>query len=57
MSKTMRERVDQAQRYNKGLAAAGVTVVAWVASLFGVDVPAEVQGALITIAVVVVPNR
>jgi hypothetical protein len=44
-------------KYNKGVAAAAVTVAAWVASLFGVDVPAQVQGALITIAVVFVPNR
>jgi len=35
------------------LAAAVVTVIVWVASAAGVDVPSEVQGALTTILVAV----
>ena len=49
--------MSKATAYNKGIAAAGVTVAAWVASMFGLDVPAEIQGALITLAVVFIPNR
>lgn len=49
--------LNKVQAYNKGLAAAAVTVVAWVAGLLGLEIPAEVQGALITIAVVLIPNR
>lgn len=45
------------QRYNKAVGAAAVTVVAWAAGLFGLDIPAEVQGALITLVVFAVPNR
>ena len=54
---TIRERAQKAQRFNKATAAAAVTVVAFVASSFGFDIPAEVQGALITLAVFFVPNR
>lgn len=54
---TVRQRAQQAQKYNKGIAAAAVTVGAWVASIFGFDVPVEVQGSLITLLVVVIPNR
>lgn len=43
-------------KFNKAVAAAGVTLAAWVASLAGVDVPAEVQGALVTLLVFAVPN-
>lgn len=45
------------QRYNKAIAAAAVTVIAWLANLAGIDVPAEVQGAIATIAVYAIPNR
>ena len=57
MSKTMRERVDQAQRYNKALAAAIVTLATYVASLFSVEVPADVALAATTVLVLVIPNR
>lgn len=50
-------KLQQAQKYNKAIAAAGVTIVAWVASLFGLDIPAEVQGSLIVVAVYFIPNR
>lgn len=54
---TVRQRAEQAQKYNKGIVAAAVTVVAFVAGELGFDVPMEVQGALITLGVLVVPNR
>jgi hypothetical protein len=54
---TVRAKVEQAQRFNKATAAAAVTAAAWIVSLFGVEVPAEVQGAFITLAVFIVPNR
>ncbi len=43
-------------RFNKATAAAAVTVAAFLVSLFGVDVPAEVQGAVVTLLVFAVPN-
>ena len=57
MNDRLKHGVARAQRFNKATAAAGVTVVAFVASSFGFDIPAEVQGALITLAVFFVPNR
>lgn len=45
------------QAYNKAIAAAAVTVGVWLASLGGLEVPSEVQGALATLLVFFVPNR
>lgn len=43
---------------NKAWAAAAVTVVVWIVRDFiGIDVPAEVQGAVTTLLVWAVPNR
>lgn len=50
-------KIEKAQRYNKGIAAAAVTVAAWVSGLIGLEVPVEVQGSLITLLVLVIPNR
>lgn len=44
-------------KYNKAWAAAAATVAAWLVSQFGVEVPAEVQGAVATLLVWAVPNR
>lgn len=53
----VREKTLQAQKYNKGIVAAAVTVLAFVSGAFGFEIPPEVQGALITLGVLVVPNR
>lgn len=45
------------QHYNKAIGVAAVTVAAWVSSLFGLEIPGEVQGALATLVVFFVPNR
>lgn len=45
------------QAYNKAIAAAAVTIGVWLASLAGLDVPSEVQGAFAALLVLVVPNR
>lgn len=45
------------QAYNKAIAAAAVTIGVWLAALGGLDVPAEVQGAVATLLVLVIPNR
>lgn len=44
------------QAYNKAFAVAAVTIGVWLANLAGVEVPTEVQGALATILVFLVPN-
>ena len=50
--------LQEAQRYNKAIAAALVTIVGWVAYEWGgVDVPDAVSGALTTLLVYAVPNR
>ena len=49
--------VNDAQRFNKATASALVLVAGYVASLFGVDVPAEIQVAVATVLVWAVPNK
>lgn len=49
--------LEKTQHYNKAIAAAAVTVLAFVAEQFGFEIPAEVQGSLITLAVFAIPNR
>lgn len=44
-------------RFNKATAAAVVGVAAWLVSLAGLEVPAEVQAMLVTLLVFAVPNR
>lgn len=41
---------------NKAWAAAAVVVLSWLLTFVGVDVPAEVQGALAVLLVWLVPN-
>lgn len=48
---------ENARRFNKATAAAAVTLAVFAVNQFGVDVPAEVQGAAITLLVFIVPNR
>lgn len=57
MSGKVKYQLEQAQRYNKGVAAAAVTVLAFISGEFGYEIPAEVQGSLITLAVLFIPNR
>lgn len=54
---TVKQRAQQAQHYNKGIVAAAVTVLAFVSGELGFEIPGEVQGALITLGVLIVPNR
>lgn len=54
---TIKEQAAKAQRFNKATAVAVITVLAFVSSTLGFDIPAEVQGALATVAVFLVPNR
>jgi hypothetical protein len=44
------------RRFSKAVAAAAVLVAAWILAQFGLEVPAPVQGGVVTLLVWAVPN-